>query len=65
MTAKAMEPQELKSLVESGTYKPDPAEIATAMLSRRGIRELLTGIHATAPQNGQTPESPAVRPRAA
>jgi hypothetical protein len=65
MTAKAMEPQELKSLVESGAYKPDPAQVAMAMLSRRGVRELLTGIHATAPQNGQTTEPPAVRPRAA
>lgn len=65
MTAKAMEPQELKSLVESGTYKPDPAQVAMAMLSRRGVRELLTGIHATAPQSGRSPEPPAVRPRAA
>lgn len=65
MTAKAMESQELKSLVESGAYKPDPAQVAMAMLSRRGVRELLTGIHATAPQNGHTPESPAARPRAA
>ena len=65
MTAKAMEPQELKSLVEAGSYKPDPAQIAMAMLSRRGVRELLTGIHATAPQNGHSPQPPAVRPRAA
>ena len=28
MTAKAMQTQELKSLVESGAYKPDPAQIA-------------------------------------
>lgn len=65
MTPKAMEPQELKSLVESGSYKPDPAQVATAMLSRRGIRELLTGIHATAPPDGRSSEPPAVRPRAA
>lgn len=67
MTAKAMEPQELKSLVEAGTYKPDPAQVAVAMLSRRGVRELLTGIHgtATAPRNGHTPGPSAVRPRAA
>jgi hypothetical protein len=65
MTAKAMEPQELKSLVETGSYKPDPAQVAMAMLSRRGVRELLTGIHATAPQNGHSPRPPAVRPRAA
>lgn len=67
MTAKAMEAQELKSLVEAGSYKPDPAQVAMAMLSRRGVRELLTGIHgtATAPRNGRSPEPPAVRPRAA
>lgn len=65
MTARAMHPQELKSLVESGAYKPDPSEIAMAMLSRRGVRELLTGIHATGPQNGHSPESPVARPRAA
>jgi hypothetical protein len=65
MTARAMHPQELKSLVESGAYKPDPGEIATAMLSRRGVRELLTGIHASAPEDGHTPDSPIARPRAA
>ncbi len=65
MTARAMHPQELKSMVESGAYKPDPGEIAMAMLSRRGVRELLTGIHATAPQSGHSPDSPVVRPRAA
>jgi hypothetical protein len=65
MTARAMQPQELKSLVEAGAYKPDPGQIAMAMLSRRGVRELLTGIHATGPQSGRSPDSPAVRPRAA
>jgi hypothetical protein len=65
MTAKAMETQELKSLVETGSYKPDPAQVASAMLNRRGVRELLTGIHATAPRSGRTPQPPVVRPRAA
>ena len=65
MTARAMQPQELKSLVEAGAYKPDPGEIAMAMLSRRGVRELLTGIHATATQSGRTPGSPVGRPQAA
>lgn len=65
MTAKAMQPQELKYLVETGAYKPDPAQIANAMLSRRGVRELLTGIHATSPQDGRSPQPPAVHPRAA
>jgi hypothetical protein len=65
MTARAMQPHELKTLVEAGAYKPDPGEIAMAMLSRRGVRELLTGIHATTPQSGRSPESPVARPRAA
>ena len=65
MTARAMQSQELKYLVESGAYKPDPGEVAMAMLSRRGVRELLTGIHATAPRNGHSPNSPVARPRAA
>jgi hypothetical protein len=62
---RAMEAQELKTMVESGTYKPDPGEVAMAMLSRRGVRELLTGIQPTAQQNGQSPASPVMRPRAA
>ena len=60
-----MQPNELKSLVETGAYKPDPGEVATAMLSRRGVRELVIGIHATASQNGRSHGSPVVRPRAA
>jgi hypothetical protein len=63
MTARAMQPNELKSLVETGAYKPDPSEIAMAMLSRRGVRELL--IHGLTAQGGHSPEPPAVRPRAA
>lgn len=39
-----MQTFELKSLVESGRYKPDPSQVATAMLQRRGVRELLTGV---------------------
>jgi hypothetical protein len=65
MTPRAMQPQELKTLVETGAYKPDPGEIAAAMLSHRGVREMLTGLHATAQQNGHTPGSSAVRPQAA
>ena len=38
---KSMHAQELKTLVESGNYKPDPSQIAMAMLQRRGVRELL------------------------
>jgi hypothetical protein len=44
----SMKATELKNLVESGTYKPDPSRVATAMLRRRGVRELLTGAYADA-----------------
>lgn len=39
-----MQTLELKSLVESGHYKPDPSRVADAMLRRRGVRELLIGV---------------------
>jgi hypothetical protein len=45
---KSMKATELKNLVETGTYKPDPARVANAMLRRRGVRELLTGAYAGA-----------------
>ncbi|HEX6688395.1 MAG TPA: hypothetical protein VF085_06985 [Solirubrobacterales bacterium] len=38
-----MEQQQLKSLVESGGYRPQPELVAQAMLRRRGVRALLTG----------------------
>jgi hypothetical protein len=41
--SKAMEQQQLKSLVESGSYRPVPELVAQAMLRRRGVRALLTG----------------------
>ena len=44
----SMKATELKNLVEAGSYKPDPSRIATAMLRRRGVRELLTGAYADA-----------------
>ena len=57
-----MQAQELKSLVESGNYKPDPSRIAAAMLQRRGVRELLTGPRSTRRAAGRSPPPPAVRP---
>jgi hypothetical protein len=60
----AMEAQELKSLVESGNYKPEPSQVAVAMLRRRGVRELLTGISPAGPSD-RTPPPQAARPRAA
>ena len=44
----SMKATELKNLVEAGDYKPDPSRVATAMLRRRGVRELLTGAYAGA-----------------
>jgi hypothetical protein len=44
----SMKANELKNLVEEGSYKPDPSRVASAMLRRRGVRELLTGAHAGA-----------------
>lgn len=38
-----MNGQQLKTLVESGHYQPQPERIAQAMLRRRGVRELLIG----------------------
>jgi hypothetical protein len=58
---RAMQSQELKSLVESGHYKPDPSRIAVAMLQRRSVRELLIGGNPSLNRAGQTqpaPESP-------
>jgi hypothetical protein len=36
-----MQQERLKSLVQTGNYRPKPALIAEAMLRRRGVRELL------------------------
>ncbi|MDX6411755.1 MAG: hypothetical protein QOE91_1271 [Gaiellaceae bacterium] len=51
-----MQAQELKSLVESGLYKPDPSQVALAMLQRRGVRDLLVDAQPTA-MNGSSPVS--------
>jgi hypothetical protein len=59
-----MQSQELKSLVESGHYKPDPSRIAAAMLQRRGVRELLIG-GTTLNRAGRTPPAPQSPRRAA
>ena len=47
-----MKATELKNLVEAGSYKPDPSRVATAMLRRRGVRELLTGAYAADRSHG-------------
>jgi hypothetical protein len=58
-----MQRQELKSLVESGHYKPDPSQVAVAMLQRRGVRELLIGGGVN--RAGRTPSGPQSPRRAA
>jgi hypothetical protein len=48
-----MQRRQLKSLIESGHYRLDPALIAEAMLERRGVRSLLMPTPAS--PAGQTP----------
>jgi len=62
--------EDLKALVEAGLYKPDPAQVAAAMLERRGVRELLTlgcaaGEPPSGPPGGRSLAEPEARPRAA
>jgi hypothetical protein len=60
----SVQAQELKSLVESGHYKPDPSRVAAAMLRRRGVREFLTLGQWHFGPTGRTPP-PASAPRRA
>ncbi|MBS1676122.1 MAG: flagellar biosynthesis anti-sigma factor FlgM [Actinobacteria bacterium] len=59
----SMKATELKSLVEAGSYKPDPSRVASAMLRRRGVRELLTGAYGGGAD--RTPRSGPLHHRAA
>jgi len=58
-----MQTRRLKSLVEAGHYKPEPALVAAAMLRRRGVRVLL-GDDDLSP-TGRIPPASAPRRRAA
>jgi hypothetical protein len=60
-----MQPQQLKILVEAGSYKPQPALVAEAMLQRRGVRALLADWPSPLSGAGRTPPSPAAGRRAA
>jgi hypothetical protein len=55
-----MNGQQLKTMIESGHYRPQPERIAQAMLRRRGVRELLVGGGALSPAGRiqPAPESP-------
>jgi hypothetical protein len=58
-----MQPRQLKSLVETGHYKPEPALVAEAMLERRGVRALLGS--ESLMRVGRIPPPPAAPRRAA
>ena len=63
-----MQSERLKSLVETGNYRPKPALIAEAMLRRRGVRELLGDDphdHGSLNPAGRTRPGQAPGPRAA
>jgi hypothetical protein len=62
-----MQSERLKSLVETGNYRPKPALIAEAMLRRRGVRELLGDEHERSPLNpaGRSHGARSPGPRAA
>jgi hypothetical protein len=58
-----MQPRQLKRLIETGHYRPEPELVADAMLQRRGVRELLTAGVAMGAA-GRT-QSPSAAPRQA
>jgi hypothetical protein len=66
-----MQPQQLRIMVESGSYRPEPALVAQAMLRRRGLRALLAAdgkvgtVDGVVSPAGRTPEAPAAHPQAA
>ena len=57
------QPLHLKSLIEDGRYQPQPELVAEAMLRRRGVRSLLTGVSIS--PAGRIPSAPAARRQAA
>jgi hypothetical protein len=58
-----MQKRQLKTLIETGHYKPEPALIADAMLQRRGVRELL--LDSSVRQAGRSPRTAGLDRRAA
>ncbi len=58
-----MQQRQLKSLIESGQYQPEPELVAQAMLRRRGVRSLLTGAGVSSAGRSHSPQ--AVRRQAA
>lgn len=60
-----MQRRQLKSLIETGHYRLDPALIAEAMLERRGVRSLLTRASPAVSPAGRSPSAPEAGRRAA
>jgi hypothetical protein len=60
-----MQQEQLKSLVETGNYRPKPALVAEAMLRRRGVRELLREETSVLSSADRTRSAQAPGPRAA
>jgi hypothetical protein len=60
-----MQASELKNMVESGQYKPDPSRVAVAMLRRRAVRDLLLPNLGAEERAGRSQSSSEFRPRAA
>jgi hypothetical protein len=60
-----MQPRQLKSLIETGHYRLEPALVAEAMLERRGVRTLLMQQPDAVSPAGRTPSAPAAGRRAA
>lgn len=62
-----MQKGQLKRLIESGAYRPEPGDVALAMLARRSVRDLLTdggianGNGSGQNGNGKLPLNPADR----
>jgi len=56
--SRRMQPRQLKRLIETGHYRPEPGLVAEAMLQRRSVRELLTGgIAVSATGRSQSPSA--------
>jgi hypothetical protein len=60
-----MQPRQLKALIETGHYEPEPSLVAEAMLRRRGVRTLLVDSLSPLSGTGRTTPSPMAGHRAA
>jgi hypothetical protein len=58
-----MQKRQLKTLIETGHYRPEPSLVAEAMLQRRGVRGLL--LDTSLRPAGRSPRSAGLDRRAA